>query len=170
MLPQCGCRNSSSVPVLSLSLSPCVLLYCCVWVGWQRLKTRSKGCIALDEDSFLEMPVLGVPCGLLLAHFSLVLCNMSQQKCDSKRKQFQDSFTDTVSQKMSLSSPAWFPGRSSEFLLQEIFLSCFLINTMRIKVVLGEYSELGPLSSLSFFQQKCVKCTSYTKTSKTLHG
>lgn len=22
---------------------------------------RSKGCIALDEDSFLEMPVLGVP-------------------------------------------------------------------------------------------------------------
>lgn len=52
--------------------------------------------------------------------------------------------SQTVLQKLCLFSPAWFPGRKSEYLLPEIFLSSFLINTMRIKVILGEYSELGP--------------------------
>lgn len=87
------------------------------------------------------------------------------QKCDRKRKQFQDSFTDTVLQKnVSLFSPAWFPGRSSELLLQEIFLSCFLINRMGFKVVLGSTLSLG-LFPLSPSSKKCVKCTLYTKTS-----
>lgn len=84
--------------LLSVTVETAALcLYCpCVWAAvcscitvhwwasgsWRRL----KGCIALDEDSFLEMPVPGVSCGLFLASFSLVLRNMSQQKCNSKIK------------------------------------------------------------------------------------